>query len=150
MLARARLLAGRAGARCASNLIDGKAISKTVLAECAVATERLVSNGLRPGLAVILVGERADSATYVKAKRKACADVGISDLGVDYGDEVGQDELMGKIRELNGDPAVHGILVQLPLPEHLDEAEVRPAARRARPPRPRAARPPASPTPAHS
>jgi 5,10-methylene-tetrahydrofolate dehydrogenase/methenyl tetrahydrofolate cyclohydrolase len=80
--------------------------------------------GVVPGLAVMLVGARKDSATYVRMKKKACAEVGIQSFGFEYPMEVTQDELLAKIDELNEDAAVNGILVQLPLPEHIDEAAV--------------------------
>mmetsp|Transcript_9558 Transcript_9558/g.22468 ORF Transcript_9558/g.22468 Transcript_9558/m.22468 type:complete len:287 (-) Transcript_9558:367-1227(-) len=74
-----------------------------------------------PGLAVILVGSRRDSQTYVRMKKKACNEVGISSFGYDYAETVTEEELLSKISELNARDDVHGILVQLPLPTHLDE-----------------------------
>ena len=74
-----------------------------------------------PGLAVILVGARRDSQTYVRMKKKACEECDIASFGFDYPDTVTEEELLAKIKELNEDPAVHGILVQLPLPKHIDE-----------------------------
>lgn len=78
----------------------------------------------KPGLAVILVGNRTDSATYVRMKRKACLEVGIHNFSVDYEDTVTQEELLAKIDQLNHNPEVHGILIQLPLPKHIDETTV--------------------------
>jgi 5,10-methylene-tetrahydrofolate dehydrogenase/methenyl tetrahydrofolate cyclohydrolase len=75
----------------------------------------------KPGLAVILVGARTDSATYVRMKRKACLEVGIHNFSVDYDETVTQDELLEKIDQLNKNPDVHGILIQLPLPRHINE-----------------------------
>jgi 5,10-methylene-tetrahydrofolate dehydrogenase/methenyl tetrahydrofolate cyclohydrolase len=75
----------------------------------------------KPGLAVILVGARTDSATYVRMKRKACLEVGIHNFSVDYDESVSQEELLQKIDQLNQNPEVHGILVQLPLPRHINE-----------------------------
>jgi len=77
-----------------------------------------------PGLAVILVVERRDSASYVKSKKAACAEIGINSYGIDYPATVTQDELLLKIDELNNDDKVNGILVQLPLPTHIDEQVV--------------------------
>lgn len=101
--------------------IDGKAIAQIVRNEVKEAVLELQKSGKSPGLAVILVGARRDSQTYVRMKKKACDECGIASFGFDYPDTVSQEELLGKITELNADPAVHGILVQLPLPSHLDE-----------------------------
>ena len=80
--------------------------------------------GINPGLAVVLVGSRRDSATYVRSKKKACAEIGIASFGVDFPDDVSQAELIAKVDELNANPNIHGILVQLPLPSHIDEKSV--------------------------
>jgi len=102
--------------------IDGKAIAKTIRQEVKDAVDALKeTEGKTPGLAVILVGARRDSQTYVRMKKKACEECNIASFGFDYPDTVTQEELMSKILELNADPAVHGILVQLPLPKHIDE-----------------------------
>lgn len=77
-----------------------------------------------PGLAVILVGDRTDSATYVRMKKKACEEVGVASFGFDYPTDVTQEEIVRKVQELNADPNVHGILVQLPLPAHIHEDTV--------------------------
>jgi len=108
-----------------SNIIDGNAIAAQIRAELkASVTELKESLGATPGLAVILVGERRDSATYVRSKKRACQEVGIASFGFDYPSTVTQAELIAKIEELNADPLVNGILVQLPLPPHIDEAAV--------------------------
>ena len=102
--------------------IDGKAIAQTIRTEIKDAVAELkTSTGKVPGLAVILVGERRDSQTYVRMKKKACEECGIASFGFDYPSDVTMETLSGKIADLNADPAVHGILVQLPLPEHIDE-----------------------------
>lgn len=102
--------------------IDGKAIAATIRQEVAKAvTELKEKENKTPGLAVILVGSRRDSQTYVRMKKKACDECGIASFGFDYPDDVSQEELLAKVVELNNDPAVHGILVQLPLPKHIDE-----------------------------
>lgn len=108
-----------------AELIDGKAISETIREEIKKEVVELVNHGKQaPGLAVILVGSRRDSQTYVSMKKKACAQVGINSFGYDYDESVTQEELLAKIYELNERRDVHGILVQLPLPAHLDEAEI--------------------------
>ena len=105
--------------------IDGKAIAQTIRTEIKDAVEKLkADSGKVPGLAVILVGERRDSQTYVRMKKKACEECGITSFGFDYPSDVTMETLSGKIAELNADPAVHGILVQLPLPEHIDEDNI--------------------------
>lgn len=104
------------------SVIDGKAIAAIVFDELKVtAAEMKETLKVTPGLAVILIGERKDSATYVRAKKKACADIGVNSYGIDYPADVTQAELIAKIDELNADPNVHGILVQLPIPGHIDE-----------------------------
>ena len=103
----------------------GTAISATIREELKASVDEMKATyGVTPGLAVILVGDRRDSATYVRSKKKACAEIGITSFGYDYPATVTQEELLAKIDELNADPAVNGILVQLPLPPHLDEATV--------------------------
>lgn len=101
--------------------IDGKAIAATIRGEL---KERVSSLRSPPGLAVILVGSRRDSQTYVRMKKKACEEVGIQSFGFDYPDTVTEDELLQKIAELNSDDKVHGILVQLPLPKHINEDSI--------------------------
>ena len=105
--------------------IDGKAIASVIRDEIKAEVASLTANQQPvPGLAVILVGARRDSQTYVRMKKKACEECGIASFGFDYDESVTQEELLGKIAELNTDPKVHGILVQLPLPAHLNESEV--------------------------
>lgn len=106
-------------------VISGTDISKTIRAEIAVNTAAMKeATGLVPGLAVILVGSRPDSMAYVRMKKKACADTGIDSYGYDYPDTVTEQELLEKVAELNADPRIHGILVQLPLPVGINEANV--------------------------
>jgi len=105
--------------------IDGKSIAATIRAEVKAEVRKILEeNGKVPGLAVILVGNRTDSATYVRMKKKACEECGISSFGYEFPTTVTQDELLGTIRELNERADVHGILIQLPLPEHIDENAV--------------------------
>jgi len=105
--------------------IDGKAIAATIRAEIRQDVNKMFEeNGVVPGLAVILVGTRRDSQTYVRMKKKACEEAGITSYGHEYPESVTEDEVISVIRELNGNPAIHGILVQLPLPSHIDEGRV--------------------------
>mmetsp|Transcript_35780 Transcript_35780/g.78378 ORF Transcript_35780/g.78378 Transcript_35780/m.78378 type:complete len:306 (+) Transcript_35780:414-1331(+) len=103
--------------------IDGKAIASTIRTEikAAVADLKTATPPKVPGLAVILVGERRDSQTYVRMKKKACEECGITSYGYDYPDDVAMETLLSKLSELNNNVDVHGILVQLPLPPHIDE-----------------------------
>jgi methylenetetrahydrofolate dehydrogenase (NADP+) / methenyltetrahydrofolate cyclohydrolase len=98
-------------------LIDGAAIARAVRAEAAEQAKRL---GLRPGLAVILVGDDAASAVYVRNKVKACEEAGFHSVLERYDSTLAQPALLARIAALNADPAIHGILVQMPLPKHLD------------------------------
>lgn len=108
-----------------AQIIDGKAISEVIRAEIKAEVEEMKTKyGKVPGLATVLVGERKDSQTYVRSKKKACAEVGIASFGHDLPENISQAELLQIVRELNANPEVHGILVQLPLPAHLDEEEI--------------------------
>ena len=105
-------------------IIDGLQISSAIRSECAAAAAQLAAAGFVPGLAVILVGENPASVSYVTAKERACKETGIRSFMLRLPADVPQSRLLAEIRRLNGDPAVHGILVQLPLPKQIDEAEV--------------------------
>jgi 5,10-methylene-tetrahydrofolate dehydrogenase/methenyl tetrahydrofolate cyclohydrolase len=108
-----------------AELIDGKAISQNIRDEVKQAAADLVaSHGVTPGLAVIMVGSRKDSATYVRNKKKAAAEVNFHTVDVDLDESITQEELSKELDKLNNDPKVHGILIQLPLPTHIDEAEI--------------------------
>ncbi len=108
-----------------ATLIDGKAIAAKVRAEVAEGVERLVAErGIRPGLAAVLVGDNPASHTYVRMKRKACAEVGIESFGFELPATASQQEVESLVRDLNARSDVHGILVQLPLPAGLDEEAV--------------------------
>ncbi|KAF4364486.1 hypothetical protein F8388_007063 [Cannabis sativa] len=108
-----------------ATVIDGKSIAQTVRSEIAVEVRQLSEQyGKVPGLAVVIVGNRKDSQSYVGMKRKACAEVGIKSLDLDLPEDVSQTELIAKVHELNANPDVHGILVQLPLPKHINEEKV--------------------------
>lgn len=108
-----------------AQLIDGTAIAQKVRDEVKEkVAKRLAEGKSQPGLATVLVGERIDSATYVKMKQKACADLGMTSFHHPVPADISQEDLEALIKELNADPKVHGILVQLPLPDHLDEERV--------------------------
>jgi 5,10-methylene-tetrahydrofolate dehydrogenase/methenyl tetrahydrofolate cyclohydrolase len=108
-----------------AQIIDGKAIAATIRGEIAADVEAMKAQyGKVPGLATVLVGERKDSQTYVRMKKKACAEVGITSFGHDLPADVSQEELLRVVRDLNANPDVHGILVQLPLPDHIDDEEI--------------------------
>ena len=105
-------------------IIDGKAIAGDIRTELKKEIEELKAKGVTPGLAVILVGEDQASHTYVRNKDKACAEVGIHSEIYRYPADLSEEALLQKVAELNEDPAIHGILVQLPLPAHLSEDKV--------------------------
>lgn len=106
-------------------LIDGKAIAARIHAEIAErVAEMKQKQGVQPGLATVLVGDNPASHSYVRGKRKACEEVGIMSYHHELPKETTQSQLEALITQLNADPKVHGILVQLPLPDHLDEKAV--------------------------
>lgn len=104
-----------------AKIIDGKAIAQSVRHTVAARVQQRIADGLRvPGLAVVLVGEDAASQVYVGSKRRACEEVGFESRSYDLPITTSQEALLALIDELNQDPAVDGILVQLPLPAHID------------------------------
>ncbi len=108
-----------------ARIIDGKAIAENIRKEVAKGVEELLAaGGTRPGLATVLVGENPASQTYVRMKQKACAEVGIESFGHTLPDDASQEEVETLVKQLNDDPTVHGILVQLPLPAGLDEEAI--------------------------
>jgi methylenetetrahydrofolate dehydrogenase (NADP+)/methenyltetrahydrofolate cyclohydrolase len=107
-----------------ARILDGKATAKEVRASVAADVSKLVASGVTPGLAVVLVGEDPASQVYVRNKDRAAAEAGIAVRTVKLPAETTQAELLGVVEGLNADPAVHGILVQLPLPAGLVEEEV--------------------------
>ena len=108
-----------------AELIDGKAIAATIRGEIKAEVEAMKEQyGKVPGLATVLVGVRKDSQTYVRMKKKACAEVGITSFGHDLPVDISQDDLLKVVQELNANPEVNGILVQLPLPDHIDDEEI--------------------------
>ena len=105
-----------------AQLIDGKAIAALIRAEQATRAAQLKEQGIEPALAVILVGEDPASKVYVRNKARACRECGIRSEVIRMSAETTQAELMAEIERVNSDPALHGLLIQLPLPAHLDEA----------------------------
>jgi methylenetetrahydrofolate dehydrogenase (NADP+)/methenyltetrahydrofolate cyclohydrolase len=105
-----------------ARILDGKRIAHELLDHIGLRVAKRVADGRRkPGLAVVLVGTDPASAVYVNNKRRACQQVGFESFGYDLPAETSQEELLALIDNLNADPAVHGILVQSPLPDHIDE-----------------------------
>lgn len=104
-----------------ADIIDGKAIAAAIREEIRIQIE---TNAITPGLAVILVGARRDSQTYVKMKKKACFEAGIAQTGYDFDDTVTEKELLDAVAKLNADDSIHGILIQLPLPAHLNQDKI--------------------------
>jgi methylenetetrahydrofolate dehydrogenase (NADP+)/methenyltetrahydrofolate cyclohydrolase len=107
-----------------ARIIDGKALAARLRADLAPRIEHLAALGHRPGLAVLLVGDDPASAVYVRNKIKACEDCGIRSVFERLPADVAEADLVACIRHLNADPALHGILVQLPLPKHLDAQRI--------------------------
>jgi methylenetetrahydrofolate dehydrogenase (NADP+) / methenyltetrahydrofolate cyclohydrolase len=103
-----------------AELIDGRAIAKKVLAEVAERARKLVARGVRPGLAVVLVGDDPASAVYTSAKAKAAEEAGMYSLSVRLSADTSQADLLSRVDALNSDPRIHGILVQMPLPKQID------------------------------
>lgn len=108
-----------------AQIIDGKAVSASVRERIAKETAEFVKEtGVTPGLAVIIVGENPASQVYVRNKHKACQDVGMHSVVIEMPENTTQEQLLEKVDELAKDNAIHGILVQLPLPAHIDEEMV--------------------------
>jgi 5,10-methylene-tetrahydrofolate dehydrogenase/methenyl tetrahydrofolate cyclohydrolase len=105
-------------------LINGKLISKNIYSELCAKIRFLKDIDIIPGLAVILVGDRVDSNTYVRMKEKKCQQLGIYSEVVKFNDTVKETEIVNKITDLNNDNSIHGILIQLPLPKHINENNV--------------------------
>jgi len=108
-----------------AKIIDGTAIAADIRGEVKAGVERLVGDGgVRPGLATVLVGDDPASHKYVSMKRKACAEVGIDSIHNELPADATQDAVLSLVKSLGANPAVHGILVQLPLPRHIDEETI--------------------------
>lgn len=105
-------------------IIDGKKVAEEVLAECSREIEDLKSQGITPGLAVVLVGEDPASQVYVNSKVRKCAELGIHSEKVVLSKNASQDEVLATVKRLNDDASIHGILVQSPPPSQIDEEEI--------------------------
>jgi len=105
-------------------IINGKSISEKVLEECRVDVEKLKEQGLKPGLAVVLVGNDPASKAYVGSKARTCLKLGLHSLKIELPESTSQEELLKVIDQLNNDLEIHGILVQSPPPNHIDESAV--------------------------
>ena len=107
-----------------ARVIDGAALSARIRAEVGLRAAALTAQGVRPGLAVVLVGSDPASQVYVRNKVAACEKAGLHSVLEQYPVTMTQQELLDRIHALNADPAIHGILVQLPLPKHMDPHQV--------------------------
>ena len=108
-----------------AEIINGKIVSQKLRSEIKEEVDSFRSKtGVTPGLAVIIVGSDPASQIYVRNKQRACAEVGINSVVIEYPDGTTESELLSKIDQLNSDSNIHGILVQLPLPENIDEKAI--------------------------
>ncbi|MFW5975852.1 MAG: bifunctional methylenetetrahydrofolate dehydrogenase/methenyltetrahydrofolate cyclohydrolase FolD [Alkalispirochaetaceae bacterium] len=107
-----------------AEILDGKALAKEMREEIRVETEALAKSGTRPGLAVLLVGEDPASVSYVRGKERALQEAGMHERDHRLPADVSEERLLALIREINDDPRIHGILVQLPLPDQIDSERV--------------------------
>jgi methylenetetrahydrofolate dehydrogenase (NADP+)/methenyltetrahydrofolate cyclohydrolase len=107
-----------------SQLIEGRAVAEKVYAEIRGEIAELKRRGRTPGLAVVLVGDNPASRAYVRSKDKMCRDLGLHSVKLELPADTTQDELLRRVHDLNGDPAIHGILVQSPPPKQIDEAAI--------------------------
>ena len=107
-----------------ATIMDGNALAREVRAEWKLRAERLTENGVQPGLAVVIAGDNPASSIYVRNKAKACSETGIYSEIHAFPTEASQDEVVERIQELNRNPKIHGILVQLPLPRHFESSKI--------------------------
>jgi methylenetetrahydrofolate dehydrogenase (NADP+) / methenyltetrahydrofolate cyclohydrolase len=107
-----------------AKILDGVALGRSIRAEVAAEVARLAGNGRKPGLAAVLVGEDPASAVYVRSKGKATEEAGMYSETIRRPATIAEDELLAIVDRLNADPKIHGILVQLPLPKHIDSEKV--------------------------
>ena len=107
-----------------ARIIDGVALGRIIRDEVAVETAGLKLKGIVPGLAVVLVGENPASKAYVGSKEKACLEAGMHSVKIERPSEISEAELLAIVDQLNADPLIHGILVQLPLPKHINTEKV--------------------------
>jgi len=105
-------------------VIDGKQIAATIRVEVADGVRELTEQGITPGLATVLIGDDPGSHSYVGMKKKACGELGIRSIAEEHSADMSEEDLLSLVDRLNGDSTVHGILVQLPLPGHIDEHKV--------------------------
>ncbi len=105
-------------------ILDGKAVAAAVLEACRAEAAALQTGGITPGLAVVLVGEDPASQVYVGSKARTCAELGLHSRKIELPASTTQQELLDVVRNLNADPAIHGILVQSPPPQHIDEEAI--------------------------
>ncbi|MFW5965395.1 MAG: tetrahydrofolate dehydrogenase/cyclohydrolase catalytic domain-containing protein [Halodesulfurarchaeum sp.] len=105
-------------------IIDGNELADSIRADLEASVETLTDEGVTPGLATVLMSTDPASETYVSMKQKACEEIGMESFHVEIDPEAPAEELYDTIEELNDDPEVHGILVQLPVPDHVDESQV--------------------------
>ena len=104
--------------------IDGTAVALAIRTEAAAKAKELTAKGVRPGLAVVLVGDDPASAVYVRAKGKACEEAGMHSVTIRMSADTTQEALLAQVKALNEDAAIHGILVQMPLPKHIDSDRI--------------------------
>jgi methylenetetrahydrofolate dehydrogenase (NADP+) / methenyltetrahydrofolate cyclohydrolase len=107
-----------------ARIIDGVALAKTIRGEVAAEVAMMKGNGRKPGLAAVLVGEDPASAVYVRSKGRACEEAGMHSVTIRLPAETSEAELLATVDRLNNDSAIHGILVQLPLPKHINSEKV--------------------------
>jgi methylenetetrahydrofolate dehydrogenase (NADP+)/methenyltetrahydrofolate cyclohydrolase len=105
-------------------IIDGRVVAEKVYAQLRQEIAQLKTRGVTPGLAVVLVGDNPASRAYVRSKDKMCRDLGLHSVKLELPASTTQDELLARVKELNIDPAIHGILVQSPPPPHIDEPAI--------------------------
>lgn len=107
-----------------AQILDGKAVSQRIKDELKVEVAEIKSKGVNPGLAVVIVGDNPASRVYVNSKKKACAEIGIASFEYALEEGTTEEELLALVRKLNDDSTVNGILVQLPLPKHINEETI--------------------------
>ena len=105
-----------------ATLIDGRAIAEKVYVDLRREIAQLKAKGVTPGLAVVLIGDNPASRAYVRSKDKMCSELGLHSVKLELPASTTQAELLARVEEFNRDPSIHGILVQSPPPEHIDEA----------------------------
>src|SRR5438552_6637692 len=107
-----------------AKLIDGRAIAEKVYVDLRREIAKLKSQGVTPGLAVVLVGDNPASRAYVRSKDKMCRELGLHSVKLELPASTTQKQLLRRVEELNHDSSIHGILVQSPPPEHIDETAI--------------------------